>query len=162
MAQEISGRSLNELCSSRICIDEYQDGRMRGRLYNNYYTEPIIFANVIQLLKKMEAIFDRFEYPQKTMEPRKFADKGRNPAEIIGQNALMQRKFQEANGKVATFHVRVIFRKNASWQGIVCWVDGEKRENFRSVLELLMLMDGAIESKITKGAGDWTGEGDGI
>ncbi len=162
MAQEISGRSLNELCSSRICIDEYQDGRMRGRLYNNYYAEPIVFANVIQLLKKMEAIFDSFEHPQKTMEPRKFGDKGRNPEKIIGQDALMQRKPQEANGKVATFHVRVIFRKNASWQGIVCWVDGEKRENFRSVLELLMLMDEAIESRKIKNAENWTGEGDGI
>lgn len=162
MAQEISGRSLNELCSSRICIDEYQNGRMQGRLYNNYYAEPIIFANAIQLLKKMEAIFDSFEHPQKTMEPRKFGDKGRNPKKIIGQDALMQRKPQEENGKVATFHVRVIFRKNASWQGIVCWVDGEKKENFRSVLELLMLMDEAMESGKTKNTENFRGEGDGI
>ncbi len=159
MAKEISGRSLNELCSSRICIDEYQDGRMRGRLYNNYYAEPIVFENVIQLLKKMEAIFDRFEHPQKTMEPRKFGNKRRNPEKIIGQDALMQRKPQEANGKVATFHVRVIFRKNASWQGIVCWVDGEKRENFRSVLELLMLMDEAMESGKTKSTENFMGDG---
>ena len=119
---------------------------MQGRIYNNYYAEPIAFANTMQFLKKLEAVMDSFEHPQKTMEPRKFGQGKRKPEEVIGQNALVRLKPQEASGREATFHIRVIFRKNASWQGIICWVDGGKRENFRSVLELLMLMDEAVEA----------------
>jgi hypothetical protein len=51
---------------------------------------------------------------------------------------------QPENGKLATFAVRVLFRQNASWQGSVFWVEGGREENFRSVLELLLLMDGAL------------------
>ena len=38
----------------------------------------------------------------------------------------------------------MIFRQNASWQGSVTWLDKGREESFRSVLELLLLMDSAI------------------
>ena len=47
------------------------------------------------------------------------------------------------NGDVATFAVRVLFRQNASWQGSILWVEGDREESFRSVLELIFLLDSA-------------------
>jgi hypothetical protein len=50
-------------------------------------------------------------------------------------------------GKVATFATKVLFRQNASWQGSVSWVEGQREEAFRSVLELLFLIDSAISEE---------------
>ncbi len=130
------------MCSSRLCIDRYQDGEMQGRIYNNYFAEPIRFTNLIQMIKVMEELFDCFEYPQQTIETRSFR-KGEQ-SKMIGQVALGQPAPQEKRGDLATFHVKVIFRKHATWQGSVQWVDENKEENFRSLLELCLLLDSAL------------------
>ena len=52
-------------------------------------------------------------------------------------------------GKIATFSVRVIFRQNASWQGSVTWLEEKTEENFRSVLELVLLMHSATSPEDT-------------
>ena len=49
-----------------------------------------------------------------------------------------------SRGELATFAVRIIFRQNASWQGSVVWLEGEREESFRSALELVLLMDSAL------------------
>ena len=49
---------------------------------------------------------------------------------------------------MATFAVRVLFRQNASWQGEVTWLEGKREESFRSVLELILLMDGALQESM--------------
>ena len=138
----MTGRILNEMCSSRVCIDEYCDGIIRGRIYNNYLEEPLTFQNVMQMLKKMDAMFDAFEYPQKTVETRSFFETEKQ--EEMLQTVLMNPSPQDARGKKATFHVKVVFRKNATWQGNVTWIDENKEESFRSVLELLMLFESAL------------------
>ena len=43
-----------------------------------------------------------------------------------------------------TFIVKIEHCNNESWQGEVVWADEEKREKFRSALELLKLMDEAV------------------
>jgi hypothetical protein len=48
--------------------------------------------------------------------------------------------------KKAEFFVRVLFRRNASWQGEIQWLEGEKTKSFRSVLELISLMQEAMEA----------------
>ncbi|MCI8982442.1 MAG: hypothetical protein HFG78_08560 [Hungatella sp.] len=48
-------------------------------------------------------------------------------------------------GKKATFIVNVQYRQNATWQGKVLWAETEKSCNFRSALELLKLIDGALD-----------------
>lgn len=42
------------------------------------------------------------------------------------------------------FLITVRSRENHSWQGTVQWIEGSEQKNFRSVLELLRLMDSAI------------------
>ena len=51
-----------------------------------------------------------------------------------------------------SFVVTVRSQENHTWQGTVSWVEGKKQENFRSVLELLKLMDSAILSDDEKEA----------
>ena len=44
-----------------------------------------------------------------------------------------------------TFVVQVLNAQNATWQGTVTWTDGKKSQSFRSALELLKLIDSALE-----------------
>lgn len=48
-------------------------------------------------------------------------------------------------GKMGTFAVQVLFRRNASWQGTIIWLDKKQTQNFRSVLELIVLINSALE-----------------
>jgi len=47
----------------------------------------------------------------------------------------------------STFVVRVTAQENQSWQGQITWVDTGDVKNFRSAMEMLKLMEGAIEHK---------------
>lgn len=49
-------------------------------------------------------------------------------------------------GRPDTFIVDVKFRKNATWQGTVSMKASGREVNFRSALELMKIMDQAIES----------------
>ena len=51
---------------------------------------------------------------------------------------------ERRTGRRATFAVRVLFRQNATWQGSVTWMEKNQEESFRSVLELLLLMNSAV------------------
>lgn len=46
--------------------------------------------------------------------------------------------------KKATFLVHVTQCENVGWQGQITWMDENITKNFRSVLELLKLMDGVL------------------
>lgn len=51
------------------------------------------------------------------------------------------------HGADNTFLVKILNKQNATWQGTVTWVEEQQVQNFRSALELLKLIDGAIEEK---------------
>lgn len=46
-----------------------------------------------------------------------------------------------------TFIVHVISQENSTWQGQVTWLDERETCSFRSMLELIKLMDAAMEQK---------------
>jgi hypothetical protein len=46
--------------------------------------------------------------------------------------------------KRGTFIVKIDACQNGSWQGRVVWADENKTEYFRSTLELIRLIDGAL------------------
>ena len=43
--------------------------------------------------------------------------------------------------------VHVVSQETATWLGQVTWLDEKKTLNFRSMLELIKLMDAAMEEK---------------
>ncbi|MBQ4416735.1 MAG: hypothetical protein IJQ26_06135 [Lachnospiraceae bacterium] len=54
---------------------------------------------------------------------------------------------QDKRGKQGTFIVQVQYRQNSSWQGQVIWAEENKREHFRSALELMKLIDSAMSQE---------------
>lgn len=124
--------------STTVCIDNYDKGILSGRLFNPYLDTGQTFDSLTQFLFRMEQTLDRMNFPQATTAPRSFADA---PKEAV---SLAEADHQ--TGKAATFVVKVLFRQNASWQGSVLWQEGGKEESFRSVLELIFLMDSALNT----------------
>ena len=48
--------------------------------------------------------------------------------------------------KKGTFIIKIDHCQNETWQGKVVWAEGETTERFRSSLELLKLMDEALNA----------------
>ncbi|MBO5339656.1 MAG: hypothetical protein J6A62_01495 [Oscillospiraceae bacterium] len=128
-----------EYRTTTVCIDSYQNGVPVGRFYNPYMEEGCKFLSTSQFLIEMERALDTMDFPQAFATTRIFATP---PVHINGPPEEQPRQ-----GETATFTVKVLFRQNASWQGTVTWLEGRREQSFRSVLELLLLMDSAIQAQ---------------
>lgn len=47
-----------------------------------------------------------------------------------------------------TFIIKILNKQHSTWQGSVTWVEEQKTQNFRSALELLKLIDGALDEEL--------------
>lgn len=47
--------------------------------------------------------------------------------------------------KAGTFVIKIVDCQNATWQGSVVWAEKNQEQYFRSALELLKLIDGALD-----------------
>lgn len=131
----------NEFRTTVLCIDNYEDCVPAGTLSNPYMEKPVEFYGVVSLLRELDWLLDTLNFPQPFDAVRSF----RGPPERMprdGPPAPLHRK-----GGLATFAVRVLFRQNASWQGDVTWQECGQESSFRSALELLLLMDGALRGE---------------
>ena len=48
------------------------------------------------------------------------------------------------------FIVRVIYNEHATWQGEIVWVEKQEKQYFRSALELIKLIDNALDESNVK------------
>ena len=126
---------------TKVCIDSYDDGVLDGRIYqyNSQFEEGISFRNTMAFLKCMELVNENAD-SEGHEEKRTFRKVEKTEIEKPLSSAVKQ-------GKMATFVVKVHFQQHTSWQGTVLWCDKKKEERFRSAIELLMLMDSAMEKK---------------
>jgi len=51
---------------------------------------------------------------------------------------------RDAGSTKGTFEISVKFMQNSTWQGEIHWVEKDQKQNFRSALEMLKLMDEAL------------------
>lgn len=49
------------------------------------------------------------------------------------------------NKDKGTFVVKILSKQNATWQGSITWVEEQKTQNFRSALELIKMIDEALD-----------------
>lgn len=122
-----------------VCVDSYDGGVLKGRFYNNYQ-EMEQYESLVQFLTKVEAVLEEQQIPQSYTVLRKFSD--HIPA---GEGTVASRRIRK--GKIATFEMQVLFRQHTSWQGVLIWRDRKMEKSFRSVLELVLLMDSALQAQ---------------
>ena len=128
-----------------LCIDSYESGVLRGRFYGaDMVAEP--FESLSQFLVKMETVLEESQAPQGFTSARTFCCVF--PPEESGIRFGGIRK-----GTQATFELQILFRQHTSWQGILVWQDRKLEQSFRSVLELVILLDSALRDAEEREAG---------
>jgi hypothetical protein len=93
----------------------------------------------MEFVRAMDILLDKMNYPQAYELKRSFF-------ELEEEGNIIESKFPDETGRRATFELRIFFRQNVSWQGTVNWLDEGQGESFRSVLELLFLIDSALQA----------------
>ena len=122
-----------------ICVDSYENRIPTGRLCGPCMGEGGEFRSLAEFLLKMDGILNAAQAPLSSANGREFGPDDCSAAEHSVEA-------EPQSGKLATFAMRILFQKNASWQGSVTWLEGGETQNFRSVLELVQLMDSAIRA----------------
>ncbi|WP_252198287.1 hypothetical protein [Clostridium sp. MCC353] len=111
----------------RIAVDEYDNHCLEGNIHQIVSGKKHYFCSTIQLMDYMERILN---------SPH-------NISNVINNQAL---SVYREKGKKATFVIRILFQQNGTWQGRICWKDTSQIMNFRSFLELIKLIDTALQS----------------
>ena len=134
-----------------VCIDSVREGDLEGQLWQPYDVRPQIFIGMTDMLLQMDELYNRWNYPQRAMDSRTFLKEtvATQPLNIRkGDSRMNIQKIQEKRGQKGTFIVQVQYRQNATWQGQVLWAEKNKKEHFRSALELIKLIDDAVSEKM--------------
>ncbi len=121
-------------------IDSCCDGVLAGRFYHPYQGESGQFQDLMQFLLRADQIMDETDTPQSFHVIRTFF-----PSYLLDKDTA-ETGFSWA-GKIATFSLHIMFRRNASWQGNIMWMETGQSQNFRSVLELIWLINSVVVSK---------------
>lgn len=133
-----------------ICVDDYGDGVLGGILYNQYIPKPIAFQGIVQLTGEMDKIFDMLSFPRASFAKRTFYNKKpekdlfQQGGSVARNRRICTQDMLDQKGARGTFWVKVLFRQHASWQGTILWADKNKKQYFRSALEMIKLMDEAL------------------
>ena len=130
----------HDMKRSVIKVYEYREMNISGIIVNPYYENELHFASTTQLLKMLDQLQDDISFPDRSMEPRSFAKDGAHSAAVGAQEPETQKKQKT----LASFEINILFRQNASWQGRVIWMEKSTSAEFRSVLELIFLIDSVL------------------
>ena len=126
----------------RICVDHLEGSRAGGQVFSQRLTEPLAFSDLGGLLLQLEALLERQNFPQASQRMRSFTkEPPEHPAGLLPQGAMPEETVEGARGEKATFVLRILTRQNATWQGVLEWLEGEQRNNFSSDLEFLKLLE---------------------
>ena len=140
-----------------LCIRESRSDAMRGELYHSYSTASIPFENAQQMVLEMEKLYDRLNFPHPGTNERSFTKPHKNGEHITEKDKIMKdEELLSKHGDLGTFIVRVQHRQNSSWQGRITWMEQDKTINFRSVWEMVKLIESAVETADTPDEGDET------
>lgn len=126
-----------------VKVTSYDNRVITGWVYNAHFHKAVPFSDGLELLTAMENLFDALSFPGRFEDYRHFARREpKKSRKGIKERETMSDKTKDEQ---ATFIIHVQFRRNATWQGTIQWVDQDKRQSFRSTLEMIRLIDEAME-----------------
>ena len=122
-----------------VRVTSYDKYVMKGYLYHAQSDRGIEFSSAVELLLQIEELMDQTNAPQRSEEPRSFLNG------LAGERPSTEARLGgEKVPALAVFQLNVMFRQNATWQGSLLWADEGMEAHFRSVLEVINLMNSAL------------------
>lgn len=122
-----------------VCVDDYCDGVLKGRAYDAC-KDMCEFESLSQFLIKIESFLEHKQRPQAYTSKRSFTS-------LVYAHEETSAPSQFRKGAKATFEMQVLFRQYSSWQGVLIWKERDAEQSFRSVLELIFLLDSALREQ---------------
>ncbi len=130
-----------------LCVNGADSGELSGIFFHSYARQGVPFGGIGQMTRRMEALYDwlRFPFPgtdsRSFREPRPLKQIEHERVKVMSDDELLSR-----HGDIGTFIVRVQHRQNSSWQGRVTWMEEDRTVQFRSVWEMIKLIESAVDS----------------
>ena len=103
-----------------LLVKSYQEGDLKGWLIHPRMENPKEIKSIPQLMFLLEDLLAE-EGPVSC-----------HAFESIGYESLE---------RIAALRIRILFRENYTWQGQILWEEQRKEASFRSVLELIQIID---------------------
>lgn len=131
-----------------LCVDRYGKGIIEGRMYHGYQKEGIPFYGYEEIIKTAEKLFNALGFP---FMGTGFRDISGNVCSY-GREKDMERVLSEEellgqHGNTGTFVIKVQHRQHSSWQGRVTYLEEDKSVCFRSLLELIKIIDAILDGR---------------
>lgn len=137
--------NLNGLCehypkgSYQVSIFQETAGDFQGKIYYPGSVITQIFSSAWQMVKEIEADILQNSFSQNTFE-------------LCSKNAATKKNGQQEQPKdkhkfdkvLCTFFIQIQYCQNATWQGIIYWLEKRQTKTFRSQFEMLRLIEEAI------------------
>lgn len=149
-----------------VCVNSSTSYNLSGSFYHSYSTECFSFSTLEELLFRMEDLFNTLAFPFPATNERRFQppdSKNDAPPAASGstprytqpmkrERVMKDEELLMQHGDLGSFIIRVQHRQNSSWQGRLTWVEKDQTVNFRSVWEMVKLIDSAISTSCTPDA----------
>lgn len=120
-----------------ICADSHKKGVLSGRFFFPG-RKAEAFSCLSQCILRIDALLNEDGQLQSFTEHRTFQEL-RLPEYLPTPDAGLPQ------GALATFHLQVLYRRNSSWQGKLVWTEHDQAQSFRSVLELMTLIESGVQ-----------------
>mgnify|MGYP003291337640 CR=1 FL=1 len=122
-----------------VCVDSYREGILQGRFYGPDGS-AYAFPSLSRFLVQMEEMLELNNEPQSDTKVRSFST-------FLLQPHTGTHFSSRPRGELATFELQILFRQHTSWQGVLFWKEQHREQSFRSVLEMILLMDSALREQ---------------
>ncbi len=131
-----------------LCIDERgENGNLEGRLYHGYTEDEVEIRSLDQLPHLLETLFNELKFPYPSTNERSFRKENRiQKSQKEKRKVMSDEKLLNKHGDLGSFIICVQHRQNSSWQGRITWMENNKTLYFRSVWELIKLIDSALDT----------------
>jgi hypothetical protein len=130
-----------------LCVDALGRGGPAGRMFHSYRTDEIPFAGTDEMVFHMEELYDALNFPFPGTNERNFAPVHKTGVHYTERDRIMKDEtLLSKHGDLGTFIVRVQHRQNSSWQGRITWMEKDKTISFRSVWEMVKLIESAVDT----------------
>ena len=131
-----------------LCVDHMELGRMEGTFYHAYRQEGTSFHTVDELLFELERFYNWINFPRQSTNDRTFSEDTSYVAAPREERikVMTDEELLKKHGDLGSFVIRVQHRQNSSWQGRITWMDADKTVNFRSIWEMIKLIDDALNT----------------
>ncbi len=130
-----------------ICINGRNESSYSGEIFHHYSEKPEPFTDLSQMTLRMEHLFDELNYPFPGTTDRNFITRGKEYRPQQERTIDMtDEELLQKHGDIGTFIIRVQHRQNSTWQGRITWMEEDKTVKFRSVWEMIKLMENAMDT----------------